>query len=429
MRRKPGRTLAWTTSTLAVLALCCGPAVAATATTPPPSEPAATTEAAAGVTDATAKLYADVNPYGSPTKFYFQLGSTPALGTKTDERSAGGGSVAVRVDTPVTGLKPDTTYYYRVVASNAGGQVLGAVTSFTTAKAPLVAAKAPPTEKPTATTEAAADVTYTTANLYADVNPYGLTTTFYFQLGLTKAFTSNTFVQSAGAGRTALRVGTPVTELTPNTTYYYRVVADNAKGQAGGAIKTFKTPKVPLAAVLTNVPNPVPYGAPLSVEGTLTGSEAANHEVILEENPYPYTAGFQQVGNPLVTSPTGTFDFTAPGLSTDAQLRVVSVGGEVVASPVINEEVSVLISLHVRKTRHRGYVRLYGNVYPGSPGFPVGFQVLRHGNWVTVAGTAVRGGGAHYSRVIRLRHRGHYRAVVEVRGERTFGYSNEIRIR
>ena len=427
MRNKSGRTGAWIASTVAVLALCCGTAIAAT--TPPPNKPAADTESAADVTDSTAKLYAYVNPEGLPTSFYFQLGSTPALGTNSHAQSAGKGRATVYADIPVTGLKPDTIYYYRVVASNTSGQVLGAVESFKTAKAPLVAAKAPPTEKPAATTEAAAAVTYTTANLYADVNPYGLTTSFYFQLGLTKAFTANTFVQSAGAGRTALRVGTPVTELTPDTTYYYRVVAGNAKGQATGAIRTFKTPKVPLAAVLTNVPNPVPYGAPLSVVGTLTGSEADNHQVILEENPYPYTAGFQQVGNPLITSSTGTFDFTAPGLSTDAQLRVVSVGGEVVASPVLNEEVSVLVSLHVRKTRHRGYVRLYGNVYPGSPGYPVGFQLLRHGNWVTVGGTAVRRGGAHYSRVMRLRRHGHYRAVVEVRGERTFGYSNEIRIR
>ena len=110
-------------------------------------------------------------------------------------------------------------------------------------------------------------------------------------------------------------------------------------------------------------------------------------------------------------------------------MRVVSVGGETIASPVLNEEVSVLVRLHMRRMRHRGYVRLYGNVYPGSPGYPVGFQVLRHGTWVTVAGTAVRRGGAHYSRVIRLRHRGRYRAVVEVQGERSFGYSNEIRIR
>jgi hypothetical protein len=293
----------------------------------------------------------------------------------------------------------------------------------------VAAAKAPATGRPAATTEGAADVTYTTANVYANVNPAGLPTDFYFQLGLTRAFTANTFVQSAGSGRAALRVGTPITGLTPNTTYYYRVVAGNAKGQDFGAIRTFKTPKVPLGAILTNVPNPTPYGAPLSVQGTLTGSDAGNHEVILEENPYPYTGGFQQVGNPLLTSPTGTFDFTAPGLTTNAQLRVVTVGGQVVASPVLNEEVSVLVSLHMRRTHHRGFVRLYGNVYPGSPGYPVGFQVLRHGTWSTVAGTAVRRGGAHYSRVIRLRHRGRYRAVVEVRGERTYGYSNEIRIR
>ncbi len=294
---------------------------------------------------------------------------------------------------------------------------------------PAIAAKTPPTSKPAAGTETAEQVTYTTANLYANINPNGAATTFYFQLGLSSAFTANTFVQSAGAGRTALRVGTPVTGLTPNTTYYYRVVALNAKGQTLGAVKRFVTPKVPLSLAFTNVPNPVPYGAPLSLQGMLSGSEAANHEVILEANPYPYTAGFQQIGNPIITNPTGAFAFTLSGLSTNAQLRVVTVGGQVVASPILNEEVSVLVSLHVRGIHRRGYVRLYGNVYPASPGFPVGFQVLRHGDWITVGGTAVRRGGAHYSRVIRMRHHGRYRAVVEVRGERTFGYSNQIRIR
>ena len=294
---------------------------------------------------------------------------------------------------------------------------------------PAIAAKTPPTSKPAASTETAEQVTYATANLYANINPNGDPTSFYFQLGLSSAFTANTFVQSAGAGRTALRVGTPVTGLTPDTTYYYRVVALNAKGQTLGAVKHFVTPKVPLSLAFTNVPNPVAYGAPLLVQGVLSGSEGANHEVILEANPYPYTTGFQQVGNPIITSSAGAFSFTDVGLSTDTQLRVVTVGGDAVASPVLNEEVSVLVSLHARRTHRRGYMHLYGNVYPASPGFPVGFQVLRHGNWITVGGTAVRRGGAHYSRVIRLRHHGRYRAVVEVRGERSFGYSNQVRIR
>ena len=58
------------------------------------------------------------------------------------------------------------------------------------------------------------------------------------------------------------------------------------------------------------------------------------------------------------------------------------------------------------------------------------FQVLQHGswNWIKPVTTPEHGGGRHYSTVIRLRLHGRYRAVVEVRGERTYGYSNQVRI-
>ena len=293
---------------------------------------------------------------------------------------------------------------------------------------PAVAAKAPAPGKPSASTEAAEAVTFTTATLYADVNPHGSPASFFFELGLTRTFTANTYVQSVGAGTATVRVSTPVTGLTPNTTYYYRVVALNGKGQSLGAVEQFVTPKVPPAAAFMNVENPVPYGAPLAVQGELTGSEAANHEVTLEANPYPYTAGFQPVGNPLITSSTGTFSFTDPGLSVDTELRVVTVGGSVISTPVLNEEVSVLVSMHARTTHRRGYMRLAGNVNPASPGFPMAFEVLRHGRWIIVGGGVVDHSGQHYSRVIRMRGRGRYRAVVEVRGERTYGYSNQVKV-
>ncbi len=295
---------------------------------------------------------------------------------------------------------------------------------------PAIAAKTPRPSRPLATTEAAAEVTFTTANLYAKVNPNGSPTSFFFELGLTSTFTSNTYIQSAGAGRTGARVGTAVSGLTPGTTYYYRVVALSERGESFGAIMSFVTPKVPLGVAFTNVQDPVPYGAPVTVEGALSGSEAANREVVLQANPYPYTGGFQQVGNPLITSATGTFAFSDAGLSVDTQLRVVTVGGTVVVSPILNEEVSVLVSLHAQATHQRGYERLYGNINPGEPGFPIAFQVQQHGSWTWLkAGhTAAKGNGRHYSTVIRLRRHGRYRAVLEARGERTWGYSNQVPI-
>ena len=70
------------------------------------------------------------------------------------------------------------------------------------------------------------------------------------------------------------------------------------------------------------MPNPVVFGEPFLVEGNLTGTGAANREVTLESNPFPYTGGFHAVGNPEVTNSTGGFSFPYLGLLENAQLRV-----------------------------------------------------------------------------------------------------------
>ena len=110
---------------------------------------------------------------------------------------------------------------------------------------------------------------------------------------------------------------------------------------------------------------------------------------------------------------------------------MVTVGGTVVVSPILNEEVSVLVSLHAQATHPRGYERLYGNINPGEPGFPVRVPGSAARQLELAQGRSLRptnGSGRHYSTVIRLRRHGRYRAVVEARGERTCGYSNQVRI-
>ena len=185
---------------------------------------------------------------------------------------------------------------------------------------------------------------------------------------------------------------------------------------------------------IVGAPNPVVFGNPFFVEGTLSGTGAASHEIVLQAKPFPYLGGFKTVGNPEVTNSAGGFSFPLLSLLENAQLRVVTVGKPEVSSPVIVESVAVRVSFHVRRARRRGFVRLYGTVAPAEVGALVGFQLLRPGRSVNEGGTSVTAGTSSVSRfsaVVRLRHRGLYRALIKVTndGGHVSNYSEPILIR
>jgi hypothetical protein len=102
-----------------------------------PDPPAALTEAPGGIRLDTATLNATVDPRGGPTTAYFEWGTTSAYGTQTASDDVGDGDAGVLTSATLTGLAPDTTYHYRVVAVNGRRTVLGADRTLTTADAPV----------------------------------------------------------------------------------------------------------------------------------------------------------------------------------------------------------------------------------------------------------------------------------------------------
>lgn len=109
--------------------------------------PVATTGSAASVTSSSATLGASVTPNFSATSYHFDYGTTTAYGSFTSAASAGEGGVAQAALATVSGLKPSTTYHFRVVATNAAGTVVGADQTLTTAKAPdKIVKKGPPSK-------------------------------------------------------------------------------------------------------------------------------------------------------------------------------------------------------------------------------------------------------------------------------------------
>jgi hypothetical protein len=289
------------------------------------------------------------------------------------------------------------------------------------------------TSAPGVATSGASHATYSSVIVRGYVKPHGLATGYAFQYGTTTAYGGQTPLAPAGSGAGTVRVRQSITGLQPATPYHYRIVAVNPAGVTYGRDRTFKTAKLPLSLQIAGVPNPVLYGSPFLVEGTLSGTGAADREVVLESNPYPYLAGFRSVGNRELTNSAGGFSFPYLGLLENAQLRVRTAGGTVVASPIILQKVAVRVSFHARRTRRRGYVRLYGTVAPAEVGARVGFQLVRPGRSINEGGTGVKPATptlSRFSRVVRIRHPGLYRALVVISdGAHVYGRSSPILVR
>ena len=99
--------------------------------------PAVTTAPAEEIQPGAARLPGRVDPNGEPTSYAFEYGTTRRFGSRTPDASAGSGNAARRVATVVTGLQPNTVYFFRLVASNPSGVRSGETRSFRTKPQPL----------------------------------------------------------------------------------------------------------------------------------------------------------------------------------------------------------------------------------------------------------------------------------------------------
>jgi phosphodiesterase/alkaline phosphatase D-like protein len=194
--------------------------------------PTATSGAASAITDTSASLAGSVNPDGAATTYVFEYGTSSSFGAISTPAAAGSGSADVPVTAVLSGLSPDTTYYYRLVASSAAGTTFGAVRALRTTGG---------TPQPRVVTLAASSTTNTTTTLSGQVNPSGQPTAFTFEYGPTTSFGSISTVVQLDDATVPEPVSASLTGLTPDTTYYYRLVATNAAGTAAGSDMRFTT--------------------------------------------------------------------------------------------------------------------------------------------------------------------------------------------
>ncbi len=195
-----------------------------TTTTSTGSAPSAVTGAVSDIGSATASFSGTLNPLGTQTTYFFEYGTSSALGSRTATGDAGSANGTVQVTTTVNGLKAGRTYYMRLVATSAKGTVDGALEMFSTAAA----------AKPTVSTGSATGILTTTATLTGTVNPNRSDTTYWFDYGTSAGYGSRTAKVDAGSGTAAVQVSAPISGLKAGTAYLFRLVATNRTGTSTG---------------------------------------------------------------------------------------------------------------------------------------------------------------------------------------------------
>jgi len=228
----------------------------------PPSIPSLDDVSASAVTQTSAIIDASINPNNQVSTYRFDFGASSAYGQvlPAPDTDIGSGYGDAVVGQALSRLTPDTTYHFRVIATNATGQTTGVDETFTTL---------PPTP-PLVSTGMASGVTQSAATLSGTVDPQGVRSTYEFDLGTDTGYGSRIFGE-AGAGSGARTFTTSLSGLASATTYHYRLLATNAFGTSYGPDEIFTTPGVAsslLAAPSTAalVPAPPVASSPVSAK-------------------------------------------------------------------------------------------------------------------------------------------------------------------
>jgi hypothetical protein len=283
---------------------------------------------------------------------------------------------------------------------------------------------------PTVTTGGVADVTQNSATLQGKVDPNGNLVSIFFQFGPTTAYGSQTTEVNGGAGTGIKSVTGPVTGLTPFTKFHYRLVARFGNKTVAGKDRTFTTKRQPLGLSLTANPSQVSSGGDTTLSGNLAGTGNAGKQVVLQSNPWPYTQGFVNAGNPQVVGATGDFAFPVLGVSVSTQYRVLVPDKPEVVSPVVFVGVRQSITTKVSKLRRHRY-RFSGKLTPPSTA-TVSVQRRVGSTWKTIESdvSEVRGNTARYSVRVKIRRKGTFRiAAIDTGGQFVPNVGRSVKVR
>ncbi|HEY5287943.1 MAG TPA: hypothetical protein VIJ50_12625 [Solirubrobacteraceae bacterium] len=254
------------------------------------------------------------------------------------EKTVGEGVSAMPVQASLSGLPPDTTYDYRLQATNKNGTNPGEAwqtKEFTTAG-------------PGMHDESVSSTRSESVTLDAKIDPHGKPTTYYFQYGSSAGYGTDLpapgeeALQGAevGSGESDIEVFQHVTGLATATLYHYRVVV--VSELAPGEVETFYGPDQTFSTQTVGLPFQLPDGrawelvSPSHKEGALLSSisrtpvqAAANGDAISDGTSVPIEA--EPAGgasSPMAFFGRGTAGWSSRDISPPHIGRTEVVGGE-----------------------------------------------------------------------------------------------------
>ena len=284
--------------------------------------PTATTNAASGVSASGATLNGSVNANGTSTTVGFCYSTSSSLAnclgvsvtTVLATPATATGTSPTAESTVLSGLAPNTTYYFQIEGSSSGGTTYGSVLSFTTSAG-----------APTATTNAASGVSASGATLNGSVNANGTSTTVGFCYSTSSSLanclgvsvTTVLATPATATGTSATAESTVLSGLAPNTTYYFQIEGSSSGGTTYGSVLSFTT-SAGAPTATTNAASGV------SASGaTLNGSVNANGTSTTVSFCYSTSSSLANCSGGTVTTVAAT-PATATGTSATAESTVLS---------------------------------------------------------------------------------------------------------
>jgi hypothetical protein len=280
-------------------------------------------QTATGVT-----LTGEVNPKGlsgEEARVWFQYGRSEALGSDTPGKDVGTGSVFVPVEVALGSLRPNETYYYRLVGEDEKARA---------PEPPLVAetiasCATPPLAPVVSSEPSAFDTTFSTVVLAGSVNPENASTEYFFEYAPGETLKECAGVKLAPSGCPGVQV-TPVLvssqygvrgtaqsvgDLIPGTPYRYRLFAENEHKEAKSSGE----------GSFTTTPEPAPWAStgPASTVGVTTATLTGAVDADGAGATYLFQIG---VYNGTSTA-YGTILSAAAGAQTEAELESFALGG------------------------------------------------------------------------------------------------------
>jgi hypothetical protein len=267
------------------------------------------------------------------------------------------------------------------------------------AAAALILAGAAAAAPPSVSTSGASSLAPTAAHLNGSVNPNGRRTSWYFQLGTTTSYGTNTAVQNAGSGTKSERESIAVTGLTPGTTYDYRLVASNSSGTSFGPNETFVTLAPPAVQTQT--------AQSLQTTGaTLMGAVDPNGLATTWYFEFGTTTSYGSKTTPeTLASGTTVLTVSAPlanlvaGTAYHYRLVATSAAGTAYgADGTFTTAPALTLAAKSLSVVHGNELELSGAVSTGTPGVSVAVLAERYGaTSFTQVGTAITRTGGSYA--------------------------------